>query len=184
MKAIPVLAKSSYHTLCLDFDGVFTSNKVLVDRTGAEFVQCSRGDGLGFDLLKAYLKKHHVLLNIIILSRESNSVVSSRASKLGLECFHPVKNKHQFLSTLFQDNPTLFPGGFEGLIYLGNDLNDLQCILSAGFSICPSDSHPLVIEHSDCIHNRNGGDDFVRCVLESLIDLPRLGISEIITMLS
>ena len=31
----------------LDFDGVFTDNRVLVDQTGQELVICSRSDGAG-----------------------------------------------------------------------------------------------------------------------------------------
>ena len=38
--------------LVLDFDGVFTDNRVLVDENGKESVFCNRGDGLGLELLK------------------------------------------------------------------------------------------------------------------------------------
>ena len=33
-----------------DFDGVLTNNKVYIDKSGKEFVSCSRYDGLAFDV--------------------------------------------------------------------------------------------------------------------------------------
>ena len=44
------------HTLIMDFDGVFTDNNVSTDQDGKESVICNRSDGLGFDLLKCFIK--------------------------------------------------------------------------------------------------------------------------------
>jgi len=38
--------------LALDFDGVLTDNRVLVDEDGREAVWCNRGDGMGIELIK------------------------------------------------------------------------------------------------------------------------------------
>jgi len=40
------------HTIVFDFDGVFTDNKVWVDRDGRESVRCDRADGLALDFLR------------------------------------------------------------------------------------------------------------------------------------
>ncbi len=63
--------------LVLDFDGVFTDNKVIVFQDGREAVVCDRGDGHGI----AQLKKTG--LPILILSTESNPVVKARARQTG-----------------------------------------------------------------------------------------------------
>ena len=34
-----------------DFDGVLTNNRVYLDKSGKEFVSCSRSDGLAFDAI-------------------------------------------------------------------------------------------------------------------------------------
>ena len=34
-----------FHTMILDFDGVFTNNKVFVDQEGKESIRCDRSDG-------------------------------------------------------------------------------------------------------------------------------------------
>ena len=59
-----------------DFDGVLTDNRVWVLEDGTEAVACSRADGLAFDILR-----HH-RVPTLIMSTETNPVVSARAKKL------------------------------------------------------------------------------------------------------
>ena len=40
----------------MDFDGVFTNNKVWLNQHGDESVRCDRGDGLAFDLIRGMVK--------------------------------------------------------------------------------------------------------------------------------
>ena len=44
------------HTIAFDFDGVFTNNKVIVHQDSSESVICDRSDGLGFDILRKFIK--------------------------------------------------------------------------------------------------------------------------------
>ena len=73
------------HTVVFDFDGVFTNNKVWIDQNGRESVCCDRGDGLAFDLVRAFQKKREINAEFFILSKESNPVVVERAKKLKLD---------------------------------------------------------------------------------------------------
>lgn len=77
--------------LVLDFDGVFTDNRVIVFQDGSEAVICDRGDGWGI----AQLKKTG--LAILILSTETNPVVQARANKLGIPCVHGIQDKGRAL---------------------------------------------------------------------------------------
>ena len=77
--------------LVFDFDGVFTNNKVILDENGIEHVICDRADGLGLNMLKK------ADLDVIILSTETNKVVSSRAKKLKIESFQSINQKLDFL---------------------------------------------------------------------------------------
>ena len=63
-----------------DFDGVMTDNRVLVAEDGRESVFCSRADGLGVQMLL------RAGVGCLVLSTETNPVVSARAAKLGVEC--------------------------------------------------------------------------------------------------
>ncbi|HEX8924594.1 MAG TPA: hypothetical protein VF786_02320, partial [Terriglobales bacterium] len=66
--------------LILDFDGVFTDNKVIVTDEGREAVVCDRSDGYAIGLLK------RTGLPILVLSTEKVPIVRFRCQKLGLEC--------------------------------------------------------------------------------------------------
>jgi len=127
------------HTIVFDFDGVFTDNKVWVDQNGVESVQCDRGDGLGFDLLRNFIKTNKWSLNYFILSKEENPVVSVRAKKLQIDCVQSTPNKADYLANYLYENNLRA----EGLVYLGNDLNDLAAMRIAGFSVAPSDAHAV-----------------------------------------
>ena len=163
------------HTLVFDFDGVFTDNKVWVDQNGVELVRCDRGDGLGFDLLRAFIKANNWALNYFILSKEKNPVVSVRAEKLKIDCVQSMANKSDYLANHLDENNL----SAEGLIYLGNDLNDLAAMRIAGFSIAPSDAHTVILEHADLVLCQRGGDGFLRAFIELLIGLEKMSAEEL-----
>ena len=141
-----------FHTLIFDFDGVFTNNKVYLDENGVEQIRCDRGDGLGFKLLRSFIKKNQIKIEIYILSKEKNKVVNARATKLGIKCFQGIDDKLKFIKNNFTERNKNTDDSNRGLIYIGNDINDLECILFAGYSICPNDAHNLV--KSNSFYNR------------------------------
>lgn len=165
----------SIHSIVFDFDGVFTDNKVWINQKGEEMVRCDRGDGLAFDLLRLFVKKNHWNLNYFILSTEKNPVVSSRAIKLKIPCTQGVSNKDEYLRN-FLDESNLDP---QGLVYVGNDLNDLPAMQLAGFSVAPSDAHPLIQRQADLVLNKNGGDGFLRAFVESLLRIDQLSVAQV-----
>jgi len=169
----------SIHTIIFDFDGVFTNNKVYLDENGVEMVRCDRGDGLGFDLLRNFIKLNKWELSYFILSKEKNPVVSKRAEKMKVSCVQSIADKRKFLidylSNANKDS--------SGLLYLGNDLNDLPAIQIAGFSVAPSDSHPKIVEQADLVLHEKGGDGFVREFIELIIGLNEMSNDELIKLL-
>ena len=167
------------HTIVFDFDGVFTDNKVLVDQDGRESVSCDRGDGLGFDLLRAFIQKNNWDLQYFILSKEVNPVVSARGHKIQVDCIQAMSDKAGHLKKYLINNNL----DSDGLVYLGNDINDLAAMQIAGFSIAPVDSHPLVLNQADLVLPRKGGDGFVREFIEMLIGLERMSVNEISNLL-
>jgi YrbI family 3-deoxy-D-manno-octulosonate 8-phosphate phosphatase len=159
------------HTIIFDFDGVFTDNKVYVAQDGQEFVRCDRADGLGLDFLRRYRDRKQPDLDFFIVSTERNPVVEVRARKLQLACKQGVGDKLAFIT---ENLHARFPGDtnpFVGLVYLGNDLNDLPVIARAGFSVAPHDAHAKVKQAVSAILPQNGGDGFVRAVIEKLLGI-------------
>lgn len=167
------------HSIVFDFDGVFTDNKVLVDQDGREAVVCSRGDGLGIDLLRALLARGQARVEVFILSKETNSVVKARARKLKLECVSSVSDKLSYLQTRFASARPEDKQPMSGLVYLGNDLNDLPVMRRCGFSVAPCDAHWRVREVASVVLGSRGGEGFVREFVERFFKLDDISMEEI-----
>ena len=167
------------HTIIFDFDGVFTDNKVLVDENGKESVICDRRDGLGLDILRKFVKFNQWNLKYLILSKEKNNVVLKRASKLSITCHFGVDSKLHFIKDYLSRRFPKSENIEQGLIYLGNDLNDLDSMKYAGFSVCPKDAHFIIKEYSNLIMDQYGGDGFVREFIEKLIRIDKMSMKEL-----
>ena len=139
-----------------DFDGVMTDNKVYIDQNGKEMVQVNRADGLGV----AEIKKMEI--EQIIMSTETNPVVSARAIKLDIPCLQGLDNKKDALLDYSKKNDI----DLKNVAYVGNDINDKDAMAIAGFSFCPNDSHESIKEIADHILSRNGGDGVIRELLD------------------
>ena len=139
-----------------DFDGVMTNNKVYIDQNGNEMVQVNRSDGLSV----AEIKKMGI--KQIIISTETNPVVSARANKLEIPCLQGVANKKYALTDYCQKNDIQILQ----VAYVGNDINDEDAMVVAGLSFCPADAHETIKEISDHVFKRNGGDGVIRELLD------------------
>jgi|APSaa5957512535_1039671.scaffolds.fasta_scaffold88580_2 3-deoxy-D-manno-octulosonate 8-phosphate phosphatase (KDO 8-P phosphatase) len=157
---------SKIKLIVLDFDGVLTNNKVLLNEHGEEFVSCSRGDGIAFDALRK------LQIKTIILSTEKNKVVSSRANKLQIDAIQGVTNKKEMLVELIKEDQL----SKNEVVFIGNDINDINAMLLCKFTFCPSDSHKLVKKMAKIVLEAKGGDEIMREVLEGhfKIDLYKL----------
>ncbi len=153
--------------LVFDFDGVLTDNLVYVDQNGNEQVCCNRGDGLAFDALRK--------LNIktFIISTETNSVVAERAKKLKIPVQQGIANKLEALISLAKKENI----DIARILYVGNDLNDLEVMKTCGLSACPADSHERIKEISRFKLKTLGGKGLVRELVE---DLLKINIEEIL----
>ena len=139
-----------------DFDGVMTDNKVYIDQNGNEMVQVNRADGLGV----AEIKKMEI--KQIIMSTETNPVVSARAIKLDIPCLQGLDNKKDALLDYSKKNDI----DLKNVAYVGNDINDKDAMAIAGLSFCPADAHETIKEISDHVFKRNGGDGVIRELLD------------------
>jgi N-acylneuraminate cytidylyltransferase len=175
---------SSVHSVVFDFDGIFTDNKVWVDQDGRELVCCDRGDGLAFDILRKYRALGKLNADIFILSTERNPVVLARARKLGATCHQGVGNKLDFMENHLRQTRPADTDPWRGVIYLGNDLNDLPVLRRAGFSVAPADAHLLVREIASEVLPQMGGAGFVRAFVESWLGIGTMSASEIEALFS
>ena len=181
-KPFPTL--KDIHTVAFDFDGVFTDNKVWVDQDGRESVRCDRADGLAIGLVRAYQKQGKLDAEFFILSKETNPIVLARAKKLKLDCRYGVDDKLTFIREYLATRFPSRPDSLEGLVYLGNDLNDLPLMRHAGYVVAPADAHPMAQKIAHLVLEQRGGEGFVRAFIERLLNINQLSKEEIDELIS
>lgn len=152
--------------LALDFDGVLTDNKVISDEFGKEMITCDRRDSLGIEMLRC---EAHV--EVLVISKEKNHVVNKRCEKLKIECISGVNNKLSILSSIVHERKI----SFSEVAYIGNDVNDIECIRESGIGVAVSDSDLKVLEIADIVTKKNGGNGAVREFIDMLLNEKQKG---------
>ena len=142
--------------LISDFDGVMSDDRVFVNQDGVEMVACSRSDGIGMWFLK------QVSVPAIIISSETNPVVSIRAKKMGIPAFQGTLDKATVLLNYLKEHAI----AAEDTVYIGNDINDLQCFPLVGCAVVPSDANDFVKAKADIILKHEGGKGAIRELCE------------------
>jgi len=135
-----------------DFDGVFTDNRVWVNERGEETLAFSRSDGLGLRRLEA------VGVQCLIVSMEQNPIVGARAQKLRVECIQGVDDK----LTVVRERADAAGLRLEQAAYIGNDINDAECLCAVGLPVVPADAWPEVKPLARWVLTRAGGAGCVR----------------------
>ena len=145
--------------LVYDFDGVMTDNRVLVFQDGTEAVFINRADGLGVKRLRARG------IPQLILSTETNPVVKARAAKLELEVISSCNDKKHALMNYCDQNEY----ELQKVVYVGNDLNDMEVMKIVGFPVAPADAHPNIKSLAKLVTKTKGGEGVIREISDILI---------------
>jgi len=147
--------------LVMDFDGVLTDNRVWVDEGGRERVAGNRSDSLGLSILRQKTSVHPV-----VISQETNPVVTARCKKMNVEVFQGIMDKASLLKQILTDRG-IDPGE---AIYMGNDVNDLPCLPLVSCFIAPADAQPAVLRAADRVLCYKGGHGAVRELCDILTE--------------
>ncbi|TML04772.1 MAG: 3-deoxy-D-manno-octulosonate 8-phosphate phosphatase [Actinobacteria bacterium] len=135
-----------------DFDGVFTDNRVWVNEHGEELLAFSRSDGLGLRRLD------EVGVEYLIVSMEQNPIVGARAQKLMVNCEQGVGDK----LAVVRERTERLGVSLEQTAFVGNDVNDTECLRAVGLPVVPADAWPEVKPLARWVLSRAGGDGCVR----------------------
>ena len=135
-----------------DFDGVFTDNRVWVGEDGIERLAFSRSDGLGLRRLE------EVHVKPLIVSMERNPIVAARAEKLRVDCFQGVDSKLGLVMEVADGLGVRM----DETAYVGNDINDAECLRIVGLPVVPADAWPEVVPLAKWVLTRSGGRGCVR----------------------
>ena len=115
----------------MDVDGTLTDGKIYIGNRGEVFKAFDVKDGLGIKKLM-----NAGILPVIITGR-SSEIVTYRCKELGIQfVYQGVKDKLSVLKEVAEK----YAFSSEEIAYIGDDLNDIECIRYCGITGCPADS--------------------------------------------
>jgi 3-deoxy-D-manno-octulosonate 8-phosphate phosphatase (KDO 8-P phosphatase) len=145
-----------------DVDGVLTDGTVLLGADGLQMRQMHIRDGLALQM--ALNNGYHV----VIISGAYSQAVVDRMHYLGItEVYTAVKNKKEFLLNYCLEHGLQV----EDIVFMGDDLPDLEAMTAAGLACCPADAAAEVQEIAHYISPVKGGYGCVRDVIEKILRL-------------
>lgn len=146
--------------IVLDVDGTLTDGSIYYDSQGNEMKRFDVKDGIGI------LVARKAGLEFAIITGRASPMVERRVNELGIEhLLQGVQKKYPALLELAKScNLSLDEIG-----YIGDDLNDLQCMEAVGFRACPTDATEAVKSVCNFVASASGGHGAVRESLEYLL---------------
>ena len=122
---------SKIKLIVLDVDGTLTDGGVYIDSNGVETKKFNIKDGAGIVLAEK------AGIEFMILTGRKSYCVEKRAEELKIKyVFQGIMDKLKYLNNFLQEHD-LSP---EQVAYMGDDVNDLECMQYVGFTACPADA--------------------------------------------
>lgn len=144
----------------LDVDGVLTNGGLILYPNGKFLRQMNAKDGYAIKLAI----HHGYKIAIITGGREES--VKTRLKKLGVhEVFLGVHNKLPIL----KDFMTQYKLLTKEVVYMGDDIPDLETLKHVDFSCCPNDASSDVKNICNYVSPKKGGEGCVRDVIEQTL---------------
>lgn len=147
--------------LIMDVDGTLTDGRIYIGAKGEMMKAFDVKDGYAI----AQILPEKNIIPVIITGRMSDIVVE-RAKELKItELYQGVSDKLKQLQVLKEK----YKISQEEIAYIGDDINDLECIKYCGITGCPSDSIEIIKKQVDYVCNSDGGRGAVREFIEWII---------------
>ncbi len=144
-----------------DFDGIFTDGKLTVFSDGKTAKQIDYKDIMAISII---LKKN---IMFSILSGEKSAAIDILKEKFPkIEIFQNERNKILTLKSLFEKYG-LKP---ENAIYLGDDINDIECLKYVKYPVTVPNAHNKVKETENIyITSAYGGSGVLREITDLIL---------------
>lgn len=143
-----------------DCDGCLTDGGMYYSENGDELKKFNTRDGMGF----ALLRQRGIITGIV--TSECVDLNRRRAEKLKLDILEAgCKDKATKVKNLCEEHGIQL----ENVVYIGDDINDLEVIKMVGYGCCPADAIPVIRENAKFVTKAHGGEGVIREVVDFLI---------------
>jgi YrbI family 3-deoxy-D-manno-octulosonate 8-phosphate phosphatase len=146
--------KNSFKMIILDVDGTMTDGGMYFTENGDQIKRYNAKDGLAIKRLVA----NGIIFGIISHGKKLK-VVQDRADLLGIQkVYVGSEPKLGILNSWL----TEFDIKLSEVVYVGDDLNDLDILEAVGMSACPSDAVSDIKKKADIVLRKAGGQACIR----------------------
>ena len=143
-----------------DVDGVMTDGGIIPTPDG-DFIRryyAKDGYAMAYAIREGY--------KICVISGGRGEMLRRRLEMLGVErmylnCMDKITAIKEFMAD--------YELAAEEVIYMGDDIPDLECMRLVGIPVCPADACMEVIEASRYVSEYNGGHGAVRDIVEQVL---------------
>lgn len=147
--------------IVLDVDGTLTNGSIYYNSNGDEIKQFNVKDGLAVKVALA------AGLDVAIITGRKSVMVEKRALELNISHLYTgVQRKLSTLDQLLMETDV----HYDEVYYIGDDLNDLQCMERVGLKGCPSDADERIKEVCEIVADKPGGHGAVRDCIQKLLE--------------
>ena len=151
---------SKIKLLVMDVDGTVTDGKIYMGNNGEVMKAFDVKDGCGIKDILPTLG----IVPVIITGRTSK-IVENRAKEIGITELHQgVRDK----LTILKEVAEKYNASPDEIAYIGDDINDLECIEYCGFTACPADAVEKVKLICHYISSSKAGQGAVRDIIERI----------------
>ncbi|HLU93937.1 MAG TPA: HAD hydrolase family protein [Membranihabitans sp.] len=146
--------------LVFDVDGVFTNHMILVTDDGHFLRNMSTRDGY------AIQRAAEAGLKMAVITGGTSIGVEKRLRAAGIDI---IRSGIHEKGVVFEEILEQEGWPADQVLFMGDDMLDIPCLKLAGVAACPADAIREVLEISDFISPRKGGEDCVRDLVERIL---------------
>lgn len=146
--------------MVFDIDGVFTDGSI-TPIPGDDFLRsyyAKDGYAVAYAVRRGY--------KVFVITGGRGELLRARLHYMGVTELHvEVSDKIKVLRDIIERND-LDP---ECVLYMGDDIPDLECMREVGMPVCPADAASEIIEVSRYVSEYEGGRGCVRDIVEQVL---------------
>ena len=151
---------SKIKLLVMDVDGTLTDGKIYMGNNGEVMKAFDVKDGCGIkDILPT------LGITPVIITGRVSKIVENRAKEIGITELHQgVRDKLAVLKKVAEK----YNASPDEIAYIGDDINDLECIEYCGFTACPADAVEKVKNNCQYVSMLYAGNGAVRDIIRKI----------------
>ena len=143
-----------------DVDGVLTDGGMYYTEKGDIMKKFHTRDGMGVTLMKKYG------IPTIIITKEKTPMVKQWSRRMKIEkLYDGIIQKEKILEKICER----YEVSSDEILYIGDDVNDVELLKKEGLSVCPYDAIESVKKKCNYVCNAKGGDGVLREIADIII---------------